>query len=52
MKQMKKKKKMRKKYKNIKNKKENIYIYILLSNTHFLLMYYVDRNILTFLLYN
>ena len=49
---MKKKRKMEKKHKNVENKRENVYIYIFLSNAHFLLIYYVNKNISTFLLYN
>ena len=52
MKQTEEKRKMKEKYKNIKNKRRNIYIYIFLSNAHFLLIYYVDRNILISLSHN
>ena len=47
MRQIEEKRKMKEKCKNIENERENIYIYILFNNTHFSLMCYVDRNILT-----
>ena len=46
IKQTKEKRKMREKYKNVRNKRENIYIYIFFSNACFLLICYVNRNIL------
>ena len=50
MRQTKKERKMEEKHKNMGNKRGNIYIYISLSNTHFSLIYYINRNILIFLL--